>query len=732
MAGNRWDDLLLADLDPAGEVPKKMRSRGGRAAAAVASASSVPADLPPIGERVKRATAYLGRMDPGIQGEKGSGPTYTAARAMVRGFCLDHETALGLMLAHYNPRCVPPWTVGELEHKLRDAATKPFGQEDGYLARRKVGKSPAAITPAGAAGPPAPSPPPLSPSGEQATSSAAPAGDPEPAAGEGKRSAADLIVDYAIAAGIRLFHEHDQTAWAGVPVFGPGDPVTDDRGEVVPAYFDNRKVRSPGFKSWLTLTYYRAEGKAATGEALSNAANTLETLARCEGPERVVHLRTAPLPDGGFAFDLCDDQRRAVVVTAAGWAVTSAPPVVFGRGPHMKPLPVPVGGGTLAPLWSFVNVKTDDDRLLLLTWLTAAMRPDGPYPILHLKGEPGTAKTTAGELIREMMDPHTSNLRSEPEDVRDLAIASRGGWLFAYDNLSHVPEWLSDALCRVATGGGFATRALYTDDEEAVFAFRRPVLMTSVTDVIGKPDLLDRSLAVELVRIGDGNRRTLKALTDAFAAARPALLGAVLDVAVRATAILEAVRAENRPTPRMADFAVWGEAVSRAVGNDAGKFIAVLNTVRAQADQMALESSPLALAVYQFAKDRVTWTGTCTNLLAEVNAQVDAETRRLRCWPSNANSLGGKLKIIAQPLARIGVDVWSHRNGKDRTRVVSLSYRRTTADKADEADNQTDGTLSALNGLEGQGLASEADKADNKLLPLGSVEKKELQKSGEL
>ena len=60
-------------------------------------------------------------------------------------------------------------------------------------------------------------------------------------------------------------------------------------------------------------------------------------------------------------------------------------------------------------------------------------------------------------------------------------IAATNGWCLAFDNVSVIQAWLSDALCRLATGGGFATRGLYTDDEETIIDAQRPVVLNGVT-----------------------------------------------------------------------------------------------------------------------------------------------------------------------------------------------------------------------------------------------------------
>src|SRR5262249_38959765 len=140
----------------------------------------------------------------------------------------------------------------------------------------------------------------------------------------------------------------------------------------------------------------------------------------------------------------------------------------FRRSRGMLPLPTPEPGGEIDLLRDFLNL---DDKAwwMVIFWLVATLRPRGPYPVLALFAEQGAGKSTTGRLLRELVDPNAAPLRAEPKDGRDLMIAANNSWLLAYDNLSHVSPWLSDAMCRLSTGGGFATRELYTDQDEIIF-----------------------------------------------------------------------------------------------------------------------------------------------------------------------------------------------------------------------------------------------------------------------
>src|SRR2546423_10265625 len=135
-------------------------------------------------------------------------------------------------------------------------------------------------------------------------------------------------------------------------------------------------------------------------------------------------------------------------------------------------------------------------------------------------------------------------------------IAANNGHLLAFDNLSGLSPWLSDALCRLASGGSFAVRQLYTNDEEVLFKAARPVLLNGIEDVIGRPDLADRAIFLTLAPIGEAQRRPEAALWREFESARPRILGALPDAAAGGAPASGRVHLEH--LPGIADFAPWG------------------------------------------------------------------------------------------------------------------------------------------------------------------------------
>src|SRR5262249_25055779 len=140
-----------------------------------------------------------------------------------------------------------------------------------------------------------------------------------------------------------------------------------------------------------------------------------------------------------------------------------------------------------------------------------------------------------------------------------------------FDNLSGLPAWLSDALCRLSTGGGFATRQLYSDADEVFLDAVRPTILTGIEDIARRSDLADRTVYLHLPAIKETARRTEADFWAAFDAEYPRIFGALLDAVSGGLRKLPDVALDHHP--RMADFARWGEAVWRALGNADGAFL---------------------------------------------------------------------------------------------------------------------------------------------------------------
>ena len=258
---------------------------------------------------------------------------------------------------------------------------------------------------------------------------------------------------------VELWQSPDREAYATVSVNG---------------HFENWPVRSKDFREWLSGGYFAATVTAPGSQAIEDALRVYEGYARHRGPLHNLFLRIGEY-DGAVYIDLGDAQWRAVEVTADGWRLIDQAPVKFVRSPAMRALPIPEDGGLMEQeLRELINVRDDADFVLIVAWLVGCYNPRGPYAILAVNGEQGSAKSTLCRLLRALTDPNAAPIRLPPRSEDDLIVAARNSRVLAFDNMSEVPGWLLDALCSLTTGTGFSTREHYTNTNEVVVDGTRP------------------------------------------------------------------------------------------------------------------------------------------------------------------------------------------------------------------------------------------------------------------
>jgi len=493
---------------------------------------------------------------------------------------------------------------------------------------------------------------------------------------------ASQLIALAEEHGAALFHDDDR-AFAAVPANG---------------HVETWPLRSASFRSWLLRLFYRATHGAPGSQSLQDALGVLDAKARFDGPERRVAVRLAEL-DGAIWLDLADAGWNVVRIDASGWRLiaSDATPVRFVRNRAMQPLPNPVVGGSIGELRRFFNLRDESDWVLLLGWLVGAFRPWGSHAILNVSGEQGTAKTTLCRILRALVDPNKSPVRCEPNSRRDLMIAATSSWLVVLDNLSRVPTWLSDALCRLATGGGLSTRELYTDTDEIVLDAKRPLILNGIASVATRADLLDRCVSLTLDTIPEDRRRTDADLWAEYETARPRILGALLDAV---SVAMRRVRSIRLPAiPRMADFAVWATAAEPGLGLADGAFLRAYAGDRDAAHEAAIENSPVGRAIVDLVTSVGAWTGTQTELLKEINTETysDDHARRSPDWPRTPRKLAEELRRLAPSLRAAGISVVipQRRTGRRKRKEIVLenesaqqsAWSARSADRPDDAVN---------------------------------------------
>src|SRR5262249_31238350 len=271
---------------------------------------------------------------------------------------------------------------------------------------------------------------------------------------------------------------------------------------------------------------------------------------------------------------------------------------------------------------------------------------------------------------RALVDPNTAPLRALPREDRDLFIAASNGYVLAFDNVSGLPAWISDTLCRLATGGGFAVRQLYTDQDEVLFDASRPVILNGIEDFVTRPDLADRAILLTLEPIPEESRRPEAELWATFELERLRILGALLDAVVEGLRRLPETRLPR--LPRMADFAVWATACESALW-PAGAFWSAYRGNRDEAVEDVIDADPVAAAVRAVIATTSVWTGTASALLGALVEVADERVAKSKTWPDSPRALAGRLRRAAIFLRKVGIKISFTKEGRARTRIICVT-----------------------------------------------------------
>jgi hypothetical protein len=413
----------------------------------------------------------------------------------------------------------------------------------------------------------------------------------------------------------------------------------------------------------LAQGFYEAHEKAPSQTALASALNIIEAEAQFKGPEIKLHSRVAH-HEGALWYDLCDKLWRAVRITPEGWSVVENPPIIFKRHPHQAAQVEPIAGGDVKEILHFVNITEPEHEILFLACLISFFIPGFPHPMPYVHGPQGSAKSTLSKIVRKIVDPSRIEVLSLPKDNQELAQALSHHHLLFFDNVSYISASVADLLCRAVTGSGFSKRQLYTDDEDIIYTIQANVGINGISLASNKPDLLERSVLFELRRVEKSGRRQERELLEEFEQARPRILGAIFDAIAKALALKPTITVAQ--LPRMADFALWGCAISEAIGYGKEVFLTTyLHNINSQNEEV-LGDNPEAALLISFMENQTEWTGTPSELLKIIKSIGADKGISENDLPKSANVLSRKLVALKTNLEEAGLKV-SRNKGTKRT-----------------------------------------------------------------
>ena len=469
----------------------------------------------------------------------------------------------------------------------------------------------------------------------------------------------DQFVDYLLSnSDISLFHSDLDEAWIR---------IKNDN------HYEQWPIKSSKVNAWLSYEFWKIFKKAMSGEVVKSVKTILTAKAVYEEKKIDLSIRVAGR-DKSVLYDLGNKDWNIIEIDTEGWKVINNDTPVFRRFEASLPQVIPDLNGDIKKVLKYVNIKSKEHELLFLVCLVYFFVPDTSYPIPYFYGPQGSAKSTVGKILRKIIDPSKTDISKFPKNTSDFVQQLSQHHLSVFDNISYINEAQSDDLCRGATGGSLFKRKLYTDDEQIVLEYRRPIIVNGINLSAIKPDLLERCILFELERIDPTNRLDEEQLKRDFKEDLPSILGGCFNVLSESMKIKENNKNKPNSLGRMADFEKWGRSIAVALGYSEEEFV---KTVTGNRDSQVYESiiadriGEALIMFFEKNSEMEIWEGSPTALFDCLNKVIQAEDEGPLDFSSekvakNSNAMMRRLNILSTPLKEVGFEVETTRRSSGR------------------------------------------------------------------
>ena len=428
-------------------------------------------------------------------------------------------------------------------------------------------------------------------------------------------------------------------------------------------------IGSQEFIDYLHLWNYRETQRAPSKTALETAISSLSAVARFDGSKESVYIRVAQISQTIY-IDLCNDKWQVAEISFDEIKVLDDSPIAFTRNNKMKSLPTPTVDSDydednakedIKLILKHINVKEDQLPLVAGWLLMAIQNSKAAYPVLIVNGPAGSGKTTACEMLRELVDPNAANLVSQPK-TSELRVVGAENHVMAFDNLSKVSPSFSDALCKIATGDNQVIRELYTTNSSFTVNIKKPIMLNGIPEFAKRPDLVSRSVKLTLHKIEQ--IKTSEQAWDDFNQDRLKMFNALLYGCCIALSIVENIKIDNMT--RMSDFCKFATASHLAFGWTEDAFMDAYRANVKSSYVDSLESSMFTMGIVTMFEREVFFEGRPLELLERLEDKMYASERTTRSskWPKTPKGVMEILDRSEDALAAIGIDYEKY---KDRT-----------------------------------------------------------------
>jgi len=437
------------------------------------------------------------------------------------------------------------------------------------------------------------------------------------------------------------------------------------------------RIQSSEFQRLLDYRYMEANHAAIAPADMKLVLKYLIGKALYESPTIQPDIRVQG-DESTIEIDLGDGSYQVACITAEGFQLAQ-PNQYFVRRHGLRPLPEPEVMSAedirqaLADFKAILNV-TDEQYTLVVGAMLMAFHPKGPYPVLFVQGEHGSAKGSLCEAIKFVVDPNLTPHTALPNNIADLVIQAASNRVLSFDNVSEYTfnKKISDMFAQVATGIGLRRRQLFTDDGESVINLSRMIMMNGIDDVVTQSDLASRTIGLRLLPITEDNRISKQEFQRRLVELQPRVFSALVGTL---SAILGNFAAVHiRSGARMFDMIHWVTAAEPILGWPVGTFQRVFEVNQLEVMEVGLGQHPLPGAIIHFMRSRQQWTGEANQLLSNLEGCTELRLRRGPDWPRSPIALGQALNRFQTSLRQIGIEVTREARSSSSRRITLSNH----------------------------------------------------------
>jgi len=428
-------------------------------------------------------------------------------------------------------------------------------------------------------------------------------------------------------------------------------------------------------KSWLRYSYYSQTRKSYSDEMYANALLLVKAKAIHGGATREPAFNRISMVNDSLYYDLTTPDWKALKITKESVKVVSlnlsSPVFVRTQSQKQQFMPVYESKNSLDELLQLLRIPLAE-RQIFKVHLISMFLEGFPIPIMSIVGEHGSIKSTISKSVKQIVDPSGAKTISLSRNTENLILSFHNRYCLCFDNVSKIDQITSDILCKAVTGDGNAKRKLYTDSDEIIYNYKRKIILNGISPNMEYPDLVDRNITYVTEKVSEDERMTEEEFDKKFDDLLPPVLGQIFQTLSDAMKIYDSVKKEIKQLPRMADFAIWGECISRTLDYDPLSFI---NHYKEKIKLHSLDTNdsyPIISIVEDMLRDKDSYEDTIQDFYNTIKVHAESKgidiNSRHENLPKAPNKIKEHITRLKQNFRTVGLEIdiapYTKRNGR--------------------------------------------------------------------